>query len=89
MVPVMPSGLMPPHGWLDSGTGVPSCARQRIRPRARDNPYTVSPSVAAMTRPPTTSGWPHTAPSSRRDQAMASRPAAGRAGAAPLRAASR
>ena len=89
MVPVMPSGLTYPHGRTDSGTGVPRCARQRIRPRARDSPYTVSPSVAAMTSPPITSGWPYTAPSRRRVQATARRPAAGHAGAAPVRAASR
>jgi hypothetical protein len=47
-----------PHGSADNGTGVPRWTCHRTAPLARSSPYTVSPSVAAITRSPTTRGWP-------------------------------
>src|SRR5262245_47769179 len=60
-----------------------------MRPVERLSPYTLSPSVAAMTRLPIARGWPYTAPSRCRVHAMLSFPAAGFAGAAPVLAALR
>src|SRR5919205_1208590 len=82
----MPSGLMVPQSRSDSGSGVPTCADHTTAPVLGFSAYTVSFSVAAKIRPPTTSGWPYTAPSSAAVQATDSVDSGARSGAFPSRA---
>src|SRR3954462_1844581 len=60
----MPEGSMLPQGRLLPLTGAPSWARHACAPFPASKAYTELASVAAITWPPTTSGWAYTSPSS-------------------------
>src|SRR3954447_21601401 len=55
---------MLPQGRLLPLTGAPSWARHACAPVPASKAYTELASVAAITWPPTTRGWPYTSPSS-------------------------
>ena len=55
-VPVMPTGSTLPQGNDDPATGSPRCALHAMVPSVAFSEYTVSFSVATITRSPTISG---------------------------------
>jgi hypothetical protein len=80
---------MSPQGRLELVTGFATCLFQITDPVEALSAYSVPFSVAATTRPATTSGCAETAPSSGRCQAVDSVPGGGTPAAAPVLPASR
>src|SRR3954467_10162883 len=60
----MPTGSTLPQGSEDAATGSARCVFHTTAPVAASSAYTVSFSVAVMTRPPTINGCAYTSPSS-------------------------